>query len=102
MSDISIKREPVDDARLCSVTAAELEVCIDTDIKIEQSDDDEPYLKRCKQEPVDFVIDDILVDETEPDDVCRLNCDILLFRIFYFFIVAVLTAEEENVWCCQT
>ena len=44
MSDISIKQGPVDDARLCSVTAAELEVCIDTDSKIEQSDDDEPYI----------------------------------------------------------
>ena len=76
MSDISIKQEPVDDVRLCSVVAAELEVCIDTDIKIEQSNNDEPYLKRCKQEPVDFVVDDVVDETEEPDDVC---CLIVIF-----------------------
>ena len=58
MSDaVAIKQEPVDDARLLSVTAANLEVCIGDDVKTEECD--EPYLKRCKQEPIDFVVDDV-------------------------------------------
>ena len=84
MPDISIKHEPVDDARLCSVTAAELEICVDTDIKIEQSDDDEPYLKHCKQETVDSVIQDV-IDETlhDADVGMLLDYDIFGFYLFY-------------------
>ena len=64
-----IKQEPVNDVRLLSVTAANLEV----EIKTEPSDDEvEPcdhgtFLKCCKQEPVDSVVDN--VDEMELDDV---------------------------------
>ena len=67
MSDaVAIKQEPVDDARLLSVTAANLEVCIGDDVKTEECDD-ELYSKRSKPEPVDFVVAN--VDEMD-HDVC--------------------------------
>ena len=65
MPDMPIKQEPVDDARLLDATAANLEVCIGDDIKTEECD--EPYLKRCKQEPIDFIVPN--VDEMDYD-VC--------------------------------
>ena len=58
MSDaVVIKQEPVDDARLLSVTSANLEVCIGDDVKMEECD--ESYLKHFKQEPVDFVVPNV-------------------------------------------
>ena len=64
MSDARIKQEPVDDARLLSATTANLEVCIGDDVKTEECD--EPFLKHCKQEPVDFVVPNV----EEMDHVC--------------------------------
>ena len=57
MSDVVIKQEPVNDARLLNVTSANLEV----EIKTEHSDEVEQcdhgtFLKCCKQEPVDSVV----------------------------------------------
>ena len=54
MAGIEFKREPVDDVRLFSVTAPNLEVDIDDD---EGEECDEPFLKRMKREPVDEVVD---------------------------------------------
>ena len=53
MAGIEFKREPVDDVRLFSVTAPNLEVDIDDEVE----GCDEPFLKRMKREPVDEVVD---------------------------------------------